>query len=168
MTADTRHEAGTRSDLELADDLGVQLVRFMRLVQKMKATLFRAEPDGMERAAYPVLFALVHDGPQRASWLADVLHSEISTISRQTQLLVQRGLLERRADPVDGRACLLAPTAEGVRLFEQARERRNSWLAEVVADWSEQDRTTLSTLLTRLNTDIETNFLPIHTTDKGV
>jgi len=144
-----------KAELDLADLLGHELVRFVRLINKAKSQVAKQGPDGIERAAYAILFCLIHEGPQRTSKLAEFLHSEISTISRQSSSLVQHGLVERKADPEDGRACLLAPTDEGLRVFEENRKQRSQWLADVLKDWSEEDRQTLTRLFGRLNTDIE-------------
>ncbi|HVV09675.1 MarR family winged helix-turn-helix transcriptional regulator [Amycolatopsis sp.] len=158
MPSAAPEEVFSAVELDLADALGVQLVRFMRLITKTKSQVAAAGPDGIERAAYAILFHLIHEGPQRTSRLADALHAEISTISRQSSSLVQHGLVERQADPEDGRACLLAPTAEGLRVFEENRKQRNKWLARMLADWPEEDRQALNELLDRLNTGIETNI----------
>lgn len=147
----------SEAELANADELGRQLVRFMRLITRAKSQVAKQGPDGIERSAYALLFCLVQDGPQRTSKLADSLHSDISTISRQTSALVQHGLIERTADPEDGRACLLAVTTEGMRVFEENRKQRNNWLARVVADWPEADRAQLNILFDRLNTGIETH-----------
>lgn len=143
------------AELAHADEFGRQLVRFVRLVTRAKSQVAKAGPDGLERAAYAILCALVHDGPQRTSGLAEALHAEISTISRQSSALVQHGLVERQADPEDGRASLLVPTAEGRRVFEENRRLRNRWLAAVLGDWNEADRAKLNELFDRLNTGIE-------------
>jgi len=153
--APSQNAVTTTAELDLADDLGQHLVRLVRLINRAKSQVTKQGPDGIERAAYAILFCLIHDGPQRTSRLAEALHSEISTISRQSSSLVQHGLVERQADPEDGRACLLAPTAEGQRVFEENRKLRNKWLAEVLADWSQKDRETLNNLFGRLNSGIE-------------
>lgn len=147
--------AHTEGELDVADELGRQMTRFMRLITRAKSQVAKQGPDGIERAAYAILFCLIHDGPQRTSRLAEALHSDISTISRQSSSLVQHGLVERTADPGDGRATLLAPTAEGLRVLEENRRQRNQWLATVLADWPEEDRHTLNELFDRLNTGIE-------------
>lgn len=165
MAPATQEAAFTAAELDVADELGVQLVRFVRLINKAKSQVAKQGPDGIERAAYAILFHLIHDGPQRTSKLAETLHAEISTISRQSSSLVQHGLVERQADPEDGRACLLAPTTEGLRVFEENRRQRNRWLAEVLADWPEEDRELLNKLLDRLNSGIETS-IP-HVADQG-
>ncbi|HJQ44900.1 MAG TPA: MarR family winged helix-turn-helix transcriptional regulator [Amycolatopsis sp.] len=155
MAVPPRAEAFSSAELDVADELGVQLVRFVRLINKTKAQVAKQGPDGIERAAYAILFHLIHSGPQRTSRLAETLHAEISTISRQSSSLVQHGLVERQADPEDGRACLLAPTQEGLRVFEENRKQRNRWLATVLVDWPESERSRLNELLDRLNTGIE-------------
>lgn len=147
--------ASTAGKLGTADELARQLIRFMRLVNKAKSQVTKQGPDGIERAAYAILFCLVQEGPQRTSRLAELLHSEISTISRQSSSLVAHGLVERTADPEDGRACLLSPTAEGLRVFERNRKQRNEWIATVLADWPDSDRQALNDLLEQLNTAIE-------------
>jgi DNA-binding MarR family transcriptional regulator len=153
--APSQNAVTSTAELDLADDLGQQLVRLVRLISSAKSQVTKQGPDGIERAAYAILFCLIHDGPQRTSRLADSLHSEISTVSRQSSSLVQHGLVERQADPEDGRACLLAPTSEGLRVFEENRKQRNEWLAEVLADWRQEDRETLNNLFRRLNSGIE-------------
>lgn len=147
--------AQPRAELDLADQLSHEMIRFVRLLNRAKSQVSVSGPDGIERGAYAILFCLIHEGSQRTSKLAESLLTEISTISRQSSSLVQHGLVARQADPEDGRACLLAPTAEGVRVFEENRNRRNQWLAERLEDWSEEDRRTFQRLFARLNSAIE-------------
>ncbi|RDI46346.1 MarR family winged helix-turn-helix transcriptional regulator [Nocardia mexicana] len=160
MVVAARDRGATTAELDVADQLGAQLVRLMRAIGRTKSQLAKHGPDGLERLAYAVLFCLVHDGPQRTGKLAEMLHAETSTISRQTRSLVSHGLVERRADPVDGRACVLVPTAEGVRVFEENRRVRNRWIAELIADWPEHDRATLTDLVERLVAGIEKTTVP--------
>jgi DNA-binding MarR family transcriptional regulator len=57
--------------------------------------------------------------------------------------------VERTADPEDGRATLLAATAEGRRVFAENRAMRNAKIAALMADWPAADREALRELLTR-------------------
>ena len=132
-----------------------QVVRFVRMMKRASAKFASQQRDGIEQAAYFLLAVLVTEGPQRTTALAETVHSDTSTVSRQVGALVRHGLVERQADPADGRACLLAPTDEGLRVFEENRKQRSQWLADVLKDWSEEDRQTLTRLFGRLNTDIE-------------
>lgn len=168
MAPPLREENITKAELDSAEQLGVQLVRLMRMIHKGKALAAKQGPDGIERSAYSILFHLIHEGPQRTSKLAESLYAEISTISRQSSSLVQHGLVERLADPEDGRACLLAPTTEGLRVFEENRKKRNEWLAAVVADWSYEDRELFTHLLDRLNSGIEAQTPQMADQNKGL
>lgn len=152
----TQPSEPTQDELDIADALGTQFVRFFRAMAKTKSHLAKIGPDGIERAAYAILFYLVNNGPQRTSVLADALHSDISTVSRQSTLLVRHGLVERTADPEDGRATLLAPSPEGVRVFEENRRLRARSIAEMLSGWDRADRVAVTTLLDRLNDEFET------------
>jgi DNA-binding MarR family transcriptional regulator len=74
-----------------------------------------------------------------------------STVSRQIADLVDLGLVERRADPRDGRATLLAATGAGEERHQLVHERRDHALAVMLADWSGSDVAALADLLRRLN-----------------
>ncbi len=145
------------TDLELAtaDRLSHELIRLNRLMERAAAQHHTHQGDGLERAAFVLLAHLVKGGPQRASALAESVHSDPSTVSRQTAQLVRLGLIERQADPLDGRACLLAATAEGERVFERKRRWRNEHFAAMLADWPVGDLDALQGLLSRFNTDFE-------------
>ena len=145
----------TEAELAIADEVGSQLIRLVRLMERKRAQYQAENPDAVERATYHLLVHLVKDGPQRAGTLAEAVHSDPSTISRQIGHLVRLGLVERTADPVDGRATLLAATAEGRRVFEENRRLRNESIAEMLADWSDADRRTFGDLLARFSDDFE-------------
>jgi DNA-binding MarR family transcriptional regulator len=136
-------------ELAVADAVGTQLGRLMRLVERAQAQYHAEHPDAVERATYHLLVHLVDDGPQRAGALAEAVHSDPSTVSRQISQLVRLGLVERMADPEDGRATLLAATTEGRRVFAENRAMRNAKIAALMADWSATDRDALRELLTR-------------------
>ena len=141
--------------LAAAGELGSQCTRFIRLVRKIGANLTLQRHDGIESAAYALLACAVVAGPQRLTNLAEAVHADPSTVSRQTAALVRHGLLERRADPADGRACMLVATPEGVRVFEDNRELRSRMLARTLRKWSMTDLAALTVLLDRFNTDLE-------------
>ncbi|HXV92314.1 MAG TPA: MarR family transcriptional regulator [Pseudonocardia sp.] len=147
----------TEEELRTADEVGGQLMRLMRLIERAQAQYLAEHPDAVDRATYLLLVHLVKDGPRRASALAEAVHSDPSTVSRQIAHLVRLGHVERVADPEDGRATLLVATAEGRRVFEENRLLRNRKIAALMADWPAEDRRVLARLLARLATDFE-NF----------
>ena len=142
-------------DLVVSEQLGDELVRLLKVMERTAAHVTARRGDGVDKAAFSVLHRLVHDGPQRSSALAESMLADPSTISRHVAQLVGLGFVRRQADPDDGRATVLAATPSGTECAHVSRRRRNDAMATVVADWSAQDRSTLTTLLARFTNDLE-------------
>jgi DNA-binding MarR family transcriptional regulator len=124
------------------------LLRRSRAVSARLAGVLHKDLDG---AAYGLLALLQDAGPLRASDLVSRLGLDKSTVSRQVASLVDLGLVERTADPADGRAQVLTPSPEGsARLARIRTVRRARWEADL-ADWPESDIVALGELLARLN-----------------
>lgn len=147
----------SEAELAVADGVGSALIRLVRLIERKRDRYHAEYPDSIERATYHLLAHLVLDGPRRASALAEAVHSDPSTISRQVASLVRLGYVERTADPEDGRATVLAATGEGRRVFEENRRARNQNLAELLTGWPESDRLALRELLGRFASDLESS-----------
>jgi DNA-binding MarR family transcriptional regulator len=144
-------------DLAMAGDVSDQLIRLLRLMDRRQAQYQAEHPDAVERATYYLLVHLVKGGPQRAGALAESVHSDPSTISRQVAHLVRLGLVERMADPEDGRATLLTATDEGRRVFDENRRMRIERFAQMLSDWPVSDRRKFAELLGRFSTAFETS-----------
>ena len=146
----------TPGDDRLADlrTLGEQLPRFMRLVHALKA---HQATEG--RAALVLLFPLQRLGPLRQSTLAELVHADPSTISRHVSLLVERGLVRREPDPLDGRSSRLVATPEGQALLAQMHRDREALIEAVTSAWSAEDLTRFTELLDRFVQDL-TDHLP--------
>lgn len=112
--------AGADAAWVTSDRIGHELIRLIRLIERGKVA--KAREDGVERAAYVLLARLVIEGPHRSNALAEAVHSDPSTVSRQIATLVRIGYVERRPDPADGRASLLILTARA-RAFEPVAAR---------------------------------------------
>lgn len=145
----------TDDELRTAEEVGAALMRLQRLIERAQAQYHVEHPDAVDRATYLLLVHLVKDGPSRAGALAEAVHSDPSTVSRQVAHLVRLGHVERVADPDDGRASLLVATAEGRRVFERNRELRNRKIAALMAPWAPDERAAFARLLERFTTDFE-------------
>ncbi|NUT98279.1 MAG: MarR family transcriptional regulator [Saccharothrix sp.] len=124
--------------LALAERIGTALVRLNKMHACVASHLSKT---GMDKASFVLLANLSQLGPSRSSALAEAVFSDPSTVSRQVATLVKEGWVERRADPDDGRASVLAVTDAGQRLLEERRAQRNKAIARMLADWSEGDLT---------------------------
>lgn len=132
------------SDIER---LITQTGRFKRLFQRLAQ---QGSSGSRDRSANWLLFAVRHHGPLRLADLASTCYIDASTASRQTAGLVTRGLLERRADPADGRASLLALTDDGERAVQEMIRAREDFFATALADWKDDDVRRVADLLERL------------------
>jgi DNA-binding MarR family transcriptional regulator len=123
---------------------------------KQQASLgHRMSKSGVDRSTIVLLKTMVMHGPSRSSELAAAIHSDPSTVSRQVAALVRDGLVERRADPEDGRASVLAPTEAGLNLLEEQRRRLGLALARVVREWDPEDVSRFLELFERFVADHE-------------
>jgi DNA-binding MarR family transcriptional regulator len=131
------------------------VVELVQTVRSSKARALAAARTDLDSAAPLLLRTIDQHGPQRASDLAECLHLDLSTVSRQTSALVDRGLLERRADPDDGRASLLGLTDAGCAVLARHAEARQAFFAEVLTGWKVDDLHDFAALLARFTTDYQ-------------
>ena len=140
--------------IALAGELNQQVVLLTRAMHVMRTQLATHAPEGVQWSTYVLLFHLAVGGPRRSGALAESVCVDPSTISRQIDHLVKLGLVERRADPADGRATMLAATAEGLELHRRMRARRDRVTAGLLTSWSPSDVRTLTHLLSRFTGDM--------------
>ena len=141
------------SDLEYGADLTGALIALMKRMGSLRARL--APTGDYDISQTHLLVRLADQGPIRASDLAEMVCADPSTVSRQVAALVRAGLIERRADPADGRASLLAATPAGRDAIAWHRRMRGAAVGPLVADWSEQDRQTFLRLLHSLTRGLD-------------
>jgi DNA-binding MarR family transcriptional regulator len=137
------HESFVRLEREIG-----LLLRRSRAISARLAGQLHPDLDG---AAYGLLALLQDSGPLRASDLVLRLGLDKSTVSRQVSHLVDLGLVDRTADPVDGRAQVLTPSPEGAARLRRIREARRARWESDLADWPASDVARLGELLGRLN-----------------
>jgi DNA-binding MarR family transcriptional regulator len=107
----------------------------------------------LDRARYVVLRAVAESEPVRTTALAEQVGVDPSTMSRHVSILEQAQLVQRVADPADGRAQSVSLTVAGREVMEKVRAARHDLLTDVLADWNDDDRAQLATLLGRLSDD---------------
>lgn len=117
-----------------ANDVFLGLLRVQKLLVAAKHTAPRLE-DGVDVTAYPVLFVVAGQGTVRISELATTLHNDVSTVSRQVSSLVASGMLEKSADPSDGRAWVVSLTDHGRAAVGRIQASRATWFQGLLSDW---------------------------------
>ncbi len=113
------------------------------------------EGERVERAGYWAMVRLDETGePVRLSELACSLELDLSTVSRQVRHLVEAGLVDRHADPDDGRAALVTLSERGRGVLEAVRVARREVLGRTLAAWKASERQTLTAAVQRLADDV--------------
>jgi DNA-binding MarR family transcriptional regulator len=130
-------------------DVADNVVALLRSFTKARARMLAAAAHDVEWAAHLLLRCIANEGQLRASEVAEHLHSDPSTVSRQVATLVKDGLLERRADPADGRASLLVLTPKAEQILAEQNQVRLDHFARVLDGWSETDLRRFATMLRR-------------------
>ena len=140
--------------LARAGALNQHILQLTRTMQTIKSSVAAHRNDGVSWSTYVLLFHLTTLGPLRTKELAESACVDPSTISRQVDQLVKLGHVERRADPDDGRATVLAPTEQGRETHCRMRTARDQMMAAVLAGWDPTDVDDLTSLLGRLTGDL--------------
>jgi DNA-binding MarR family transcriptional regulator len=105
---------------------------------------------GLSMARTKVLMRLHEQGPTRQSVLAAEFELSPHSITDIIDGLERLGMAERRPDPADRRAKLVAITGEGEASLAVARVTRDRLLKQIFGTLSDADRVTLLRLLDHL------------------
>jgi DNA-binding MarR family transcriptional regulator len=92
-------------------------------------------------------------GPLRISDVAQRLGVDLSVASRQIASLAAEGYVERREDPQDRRAQLVAVTRAGRKVLRESHRRMVAGFTRVLESWSDEDVNALTSGLERLRDD---------------
>jgi DNA-binding MarR family transcriptional regulator len=119
----------------LAGELSVVLGQLIRRLRTQ---------HGFSLSQGSVLGRLDRDGPQCTSHLASAERVRPQSMGQTVAELEEQGLVERRADPDDGRRTLIELTEAGRVELQGVRGRREGWLAEAIAEsFSDEERRAL-------------------------
>ncbi|HEV7566437.1 MAG TPA: MarR family transcriptional regulator [Microbacteriaceae bacterium] len=129
-----------------------RVARLSRHLDRARRTAFsRSDLDSWE---FDVLSALRRAGtPYQLSPKALLLQTLVSsgTMTNRIDRLVERGLVERRTDPNDGRGILVQMTRQGLTRVDAAITRLVDAEAEILASLPARDRERLAALLRKLS-----------------
>ncbi|CAM3872361.1 hypothetical protein GCM10009551_098060 [Nocardiopsis tropica] len=117
----------------------------------------RARPKSMElrldRSAYLVLLLLDCNGPQTLKEIATAMELEQSTVNRQVNRAIDRGLLESVTAEAGPR--LIRATPAGDEAFQRDREVKLRGIASILGDLDPEHRESLISSLVALNAALE-------------
>jgi len=123
------------------------VVALLGVGRRLKARL----PQGhIDPAMMFVLHQIQANGSLRVSELAGCMGLDASTASRHVRNLEDGGYLARTGDPGDRRASRVRLTPTGRGALSRALRARALVVDRAIADWPDEDRATLASLMTRL------------------
>jgi DNA-binding MarR family transcriptional regulator len=144
--------ADIRRTVEVGDPIGVVETEMALLQRALERLARRADVHReLDRASYLVARALEATGPVSLKELAGRLGVDATTVTRQVAAMEAGGLVDRRADPDDGRVSLIGLAPTGQRKMRVERATRRERVQELVAGWPKRDQVELGRLLGRLN-----------------
>ncbi|HEX5460858.1 MAG TPA: MarR family transcriptional regulator [Steroidobacteraceae bacterium] len=124
-------------DLDVSD-----LARTLgRLVRHMRAAAAQHELSLTESA---VLARLGSDGPATTAELARAEGMRPQSMSAAVATLEERGLVERKPHPSDGRQLNIALTDKGAEVRSSTKDLKRAWLAQATAGLQDEERQTLA------------------------
>jgi DNA-binding MarR family transcriptional regulator len=131
------------------------VIRLTRVFNRLRSRFLSAVQRDVDWSAHVLIAALAAEGPMRAGALAEAVHSDPSTVSRQIAPIIKEGYVERRADQQDGRASVLAVTPKGEGLVADHRKVLYAHYARILDGWSESECAEFARLLARFATDLD-------------
>jgi DNA-binding MarR family transcriptional regulator len=124
------------SETELPGRLRMAIVRTARRLRQEAGT-------GLSPSLTAALATIERHGPLTPSELAEREAIKRPAATRIVARLENEGLVDRTADPGDGRVTLIAATTAGRDLQRRIRRRKNEYLARRLRDLSPEDRRAL-------------------------
>ncbi|HEU0102360.1 MAG TPA: MarR family transcriptional regulator [Mycobacteriales bacterium] len=144
----------------VAQEIGL----ILRTVKGLHQAAVTAAGVRVEQPALQVLGALDATSPLRPSALADALHLDLSSVSRQVAALERDGWVSRRRDPGDSRAALLELTPLGRDVLARVRAGRVALLTTLLPDWSDEELADFAAQLHRFRTDLTRRSIDLTST----
>lgn len=120
---------------DAAAQLRLGIVRTARRLRQEAA----AEASGLTPTSTAALATIERHGPLTPSELAELERVQRPTVTRTLGCLEREGLVERTADPNDGRSFLVSVNAVGRERLRRLRGRKNAYLAKRMRDLPAED-----------------------------
>jgi DNA-binding MarR family transcriptional regulator len=124
---------------ERAAHLRTAIVRTARRLRQEAA----AETSGLTPTSVAALATIERHGPLTPSEIAEIERVKRPTITRTLGCLEREGLIDRAADPADGRSSLVNVNGAGRERLRRLRGRKNAYLARRMKDLTDEEVETL-------------------------
>jgi DNA-binding MarR family transcriptional regulator len=121
---------------------GELLIAVGGLIRRIRS-LAPPETHGLTWTQQSVLWRLEKDGPATIAALARAESLKPQSMGTAVAGLEALGLVERKAHPTDGRQVNIRLTAKGSSLRRTAKDAKQDWLAQAIAELGKRDQAAL-------------------------
>lgn len=127
----------TSAPPDLATRLRLAVTRTARRLRQEGTVGFTASQGAL-------LATIERHGPLTPSELAQRERVQRPTVTRMLARLEEDGIVQRAADPADGRSFLVSLTPAGLELLHEVRSRKDAYLARRLSELDDEERTALA------------------------
>jgi DNA-binding MarR family transcriptional regulator len=127
----------TTSPPDLATRLRLAVTRTARRLRQEGTVGFSPSQGAM-------LATIERHGPLTPSELAQRERVQRPTVTRVLARLEEDGIVQRAADPTDGRSFLVSLTPAGRELLHEVRSRKDAYLAQRLSELDDEEREALA------------------------
>ena len=113
--------------------------RLRLAIARMARRMRQEAGDELSPSMTAALATIENHGPLTPSRLAELERIKRPTATRVLRRLEEEGLIERAADPSDGRSAVVGITRPGAARLKKLRSRKNAYLARRLRELPEED-----------------------------
>lgn len=124
-------------------DTAALAARLRLAVTRLARKLRREAEPGITPSMLAALSSVDRQGPLTMSELCVVEQVQPPSMTRIVAALVDVGLVSRESDPSDGRVAWVTVTAQGRKLLDRSRGRKEAYLAKALRDLDAHELETL-------------------------
>ena len=134
------------------DSLEVLELEIAMMVRALRSRI--AETDKKQefkRASYLILLLISKNGPMGVKSIAEKLHLDISTVSRQAADLMEDEMLKKKKSETDRRSYLYEINNKGWDTIAHIRQGRKQRFAKMIDEWEDTEIEYFAHLLQKFN-----------------
>lgn len=134
------------------DSLEVLELEIAMMVRALRTRTFENDKkQELKRASYLILLLISKNGPMGVKSIAEKLHLDISTVSRQAAGLMKDELLEKKQSETDRRSYLYDINDKGHDVILHIRQGRKQRFAKIIDEWEDKEIEDFAHLLHKFN-----------------
>lgn len=134
------------------DSLEVLELEIATMVRALRTrTVENDKKKELKRASYLILLLISKNGPMGVKSIAEKLHLDISTVSRQAADLMEEELLEKKQSETDRRSYLYDINDKGQDVILYLRQERKQRFAKMIDEWEDAEIENFAHLLQKFN-----------------